>query len=555
VEKQMTEAIQLDLFNIKSKDSNKQNTNVISAERHPKRYESHKYWGRKPFNIVRKYISEYSKEGDFILDPFCGSGVTIFEALSMNKEAIGYDINPIACFIAENLIQKDVDVTSLSKIGNNIINEIEGNFPYYQVSCNCGSIGNLICGIWEKDNYITKYYYCPQCGNKMLPTDDFDKQKIADFQFPDNLWYPKTHLPDNADRKYVYELFTKRNLLALSLLLNSIKEIKDTLIRNLLLYTFTSNVAFTSKIIPVNKKRFDQERNCSGIWGFKRFWVPNFHVENNVFRYFRNRLERTIAAKNETNQLLKNSGVSGRIINSSSENMKALDDESIDFIFTDPPFGDMIPYLNLSTLWNSWLQFEVDYNSEITIDKEHSEMDYYNKLLLVLRECYRVLKNGKYLILAFNNKSIKIWCMLLEAAYNSGFLMEECIPTEDGEMSFTQTTKSVKGSLRGHFVYVLKKIGRMVDNNYISNTLDIDKTRGIIENEVVSFISGRHRSITEIYNHIIPFIINYRLMDKRLEEDIIERILMDRCLLVTKTEKRIIEGEITELKSYFWELK
>jgi len=551
----MTETIQLELFDMKSKNSNKQNSGVISAERHPKRYESHKYWGRKPFNIVRKYISAYSTEDDTILDPFCGSGVTIFEALSMNRNAIGYDINPIACFIARNLIREDVNVVRLNNIGNKIINEIEKDFPYYEVKCNCGNTGNLICGVWEKDDYIAKYYHCPHCGCKMSSADSFDRQKIADFQFPDNLWYPKVHLPDNADREYVYELFTKRNLLALSLLFKRIQEVKDNVIKDLLLYTFTSNVAFTSKVIPVNKKRFDQKRNCSGIWGFKRFWVPDFHVENNVFRYFRNRLERTIAAKRETNRILNDAIGFGRIINSSSENMSVLDDESIDFIFTDPPFGDMIPYLNLSTLWNSWLQFEVDYDNEIIIDKNCNESSYYNKLLSVLKECYRVLKNGKHLILAFNNKNIKIWCILLEAVYNSGFLMEECVPTEDGEVSFTQTTKSAKGSLRGHFVYIFRKAGKIADNKYIYNTMDIGKTKEIIENEVLGFINGGHKSITEIYNYIIPFIINNRLIDRRLEEDIIERILMNKCSLVTKTEERIIEGKLTELKSYFWELK
>ena len=547
----MPEATQLDLFD---KESN-EDSSIVAAERHPKRYESHKYWGRKPFNIVRKYISEYSKEGNLILDPFCGSGVTIFEALSLKRNAIGYDLNPIACFITENLIRKDVDTLSLRNIGDDIVNKIENRFSYYDVTCDCGNTGRLINGIWQKNSYIAKYYHCPQCGNKMSSTNDFDKQKVADFQFPDDLWYPKDSLPDNADEKYVHELFTKRNLLALSLLVDGIEKVRDATIRDLLLYTFTSNVAFTSKIIPVNKKRFEQKRNCTGIWGFKRFWTPEFHVENNVFKYYRNRLQRTVAAKNETNRLLKGSNAFGKVINASSEKMRELGNKSVDFVFSDPPFGNMIPYLNLSTLWNSWLQSKVNCEDEIIIDNEHNESDYYGKMLSVLKECHRVLKDGKYLVVAFNNKSIKIWCILLEAIRSSGFLMKECIPAEDGEVSFTQTTKSAKGSLRGHFVYVFEKTATMVDNTLAPKASDIGKAKTEIRNEIVDFVSKRCRTVSEIYNHIIPFMVNNRLLNRRLEHDVIDRILKERCTLVTRTQKRIIEGELVGLKSYFWKLE
>ena len=390
----------------------------------------------------------------------------------------------------------------------------------------------------------------------MSHTNDFDKRNVASFQFPDNLWYPKDNLPDNADERHVYELFTKRNLLALGLLLDGIRKIKDATIKDLLLYTFTSNVAFTSRIIPVNKKRFEQKRNCTGIWGFKRFRVPDFHVENNVFRYFRNRLKRTVAAKNETNQLLKSSNAFGKVINTSSEKLQELGDRTVDFIFTDPPFGNMIPYLNLSTLWNSWLQFEINYEDEIIIDNKHGESDYYSKILSVLKECHRVLKDGKYLIVAFNNKSIKTWCILLEAIHNAGFIMKECIPTEDGEVSFTQTTKSAKGSLRGHFVYVFNRTDTVTNNILASETSrDTGEARARIEDEIVDFVNKKHRSITEIYNHVIPFMANNRLLNRCLKDDIIDQILRERCVLVTRTQERVIEGELVELKSYFWELR
>jgi hypothetical protein len=51
--------------------------------------------------VVRKFINELSSEGDLILDPFCGSGVSAVEALINNRNYVGYDINPLAVLIAK----------------------------------------------------------------------------------------------------------------------------------------------------------------------------------------------------------------------------------------------------------------------------------------------------------------------------------------------------------------------------------------------------------------------------------------------------------------------
>ena len=53
----------------------------IEAKTYPARYRMHKYWAKKPYNVVSYYINHYTKKGDVVFDPFCGSGVTAVEAL------------------------------------------------------------------------------------------------------------------------------------------------------------------------------------------------------------------------------------------------------------------------------------------------------------------------------------------------------------------------------------------------------------------------------------------------------------------------------------------
>ena len=61
---------------------------AIPAKTHPPMYYMHKYWARKPHNVVAEYISTYSKKGEIVLDPFGGSGVTAIEAVKRGRRGI-----------------------------------------------------------------------------------------------------------------------------------------------------------------------------------------------------------------------------------------------------------------------------------------------------------------------------------------------------------------------------------------------------------------------------------------------------------------------------------
>jgi predicted methyltransferase len=72
---------------------------AISPQAHTPMYLMHKFWARKPHNVVGEYIEHYSKKGEIVLDPFVGSGVTAIEALKRGRKAIATDLDPMATFI------------------------------------------------------------------------------------------------------------------------------------------------------------------------------------------------------------------------------------------------------------------------------------------------------------------------------------------------------------------------------------------------------------------------------------------------------------------------
>lgn len=50
--------------------------------------------------IPNALIQELSEVGDRVLDPFCGSGTTLVEAIRLGRNAVGLDANPLACLIS-----------------------------------------------------------------------------------------------------------------------------------------------------------------------------------------------------------------------------------------------------------------------------------------------------------------------------------------------------------------------------------------------------------------------------------------------------------------------
>ena len=60
----------------------------------------HPYPARMIPQIAHKLIEKYSKRGDIVLDPFCGSGTVVLESRLLGRNSIGIDLNPLAILLA-----------------------------------------------------------------------------------------------------------------------------------------------------------------------------------------------------------------------------------------------------------------------------------------------------------------------------------------------------------------------------------------------------------------------------------------------------------------------
>ena len=87
-------------------------------------YGFHGYFTTQPFNVVAAYINHFSKIGDLIIDPFCGSGVTGVEGMKLNRKVFVSDLNPFAIFLTKAKCEY-VDINKLTDIFKKIENEIK----------------------------------------------------------------------------------------------------------------------------------------------------------------------------------------------------------------------------------------------------------------------------------------------------------------------------------------------------------------------------------------------------------------------------------------------
>lgn len=49
--------------------------------------------------FVREVVKAFTQPGDMVLDPFCGGGTTVVEAMALGRRAAGMDINSLAAFV------------------------------------------------------------------------------------------------------------------------------------------------------------------------------------------------------------------------------------------------------------------------------------------------------------------------------------------------------------------------------------------------------------------------------------------------------------------------
>jgi SAM-dependent methyltransferase len=495
------------------------------------RYKMHKYWAGKPWYVVSEYIRHYTKEGDIVLDPFCGSGVVGCESLINNRRVVLNDLNPMAVFISKNTCCSPVDLGAFLEEFEAIKDRIgETIMTMYEMEQLCPICGqrlyakHIVRGPSQKGDWIVEARCRNNHGSKgkiRRHLTQKEKQNIMNIENKDiPYWFPRDEFCDGkeimrlkkAGINYVYQLFTRRNLLALSMIAHEINKIHDKTLRELML------LAFSNTLLHASKLKSEDLRPMSA----NSYYCMDNWIEENVWVRFENRVKwrwGVLEGKRETNSLIKDKFNvvddfeelekcgSFMLLNRPAQNLDIIPDESIDYSFTDPPYGGSIQYYELTFLWRAWLKMQYgNITSEVTINdfQGKDQQTFEDMLTKAFREIYRVLKPGRWLSVTFNNRDQRIWAALLRSCKTAGFDKVNIVPQKPVTSSFVQswTAKSLKSDLILNFKKPYVRSFSINASDILINSFDPSANLNVSADEGMDSICAEDIIVTSAKEHL-----------------------------------------------------
>lgn len=478
----------------------------IAVKRSDPVYNAHSYLTKVPLAAIRPFIESYTKPGDLVLDPFAGSGMTGVAAAVTGRRAVLRDINILGQHIGENytnLVNADEFRRSAQGAVDRAMQRVG---DVYATRCErCGQRAELSRTTWsviaecrqchghmnfydelERAGWSKSAMTCPhcaapfhlrgaprageapvldtvacECGRTLMeqkPSDPLDAPRTEGLSWPD--------VPIGADRQMFQasalaknnltttaSFFSQRNLAVLAALRAAIDEEPQTALRAKLLFAFTAILARASKRYQWSRKR---PLNAA----HQHYYIAPVFYEWNVIDLFQRKVEAAVRSDDfirdarRAQSFLSGAASDDAVLSVEygicSAEALDLEDASVDYVFTDPPFGSNIFYSDMSLFHEAWLGRTTDHANEAVVDRSSNGStrrtpERYEALIAgALQECYRVLKPGGWLSLVFSNSSGAMWGLVQRAVSSASFVIDA-----DRIAVLDKGQRSVKGLASG----------------------------------------------------------------------------------------------------------
>lgn len=450
-------------------------------------YRAHSYATKVPAEAIQPFIEHYTRPGGLVLDPFCGSGMTGVAALMSGRAAVLADISPAATFLAANYCLP-VEPGEFGREAAIIQAALaEAVAPLYLTTCPaCAGEATLAHALWSEvvacpdcgrrfaqfeaggghgsgrfscpacaaplrrgqaprlgETIVRVAVDCPRCGRVEAAAKQADAElaRQADAApWPQGLWHPIDRMLHSAELRWgelwrsgyhrgmdtVDAFFCRRSLRALSELYRLVGTAPAS-VRGQLLQAFLDIIRLASRL-----------RRPGAGQPTHSLYVPGVRKEANVARLFAAKCR----AVGRALSLLQGSSKDVRIATATAADLRPLPSASVDYCFTDPPFGGSLIYSELNFLAEAWLGAFTPRRDEAIIAPAHGKglTDYGALMTASLAEIGRVLKPGAWLTLVFHHADASVWNELARALAACGFSVGGASLVDKGQESFKATT-------------------------------------------------------------------------------------------------------------------
>lgn len=349
--------------------------------------------------------------------PNCGDEFNYWDAaVDLKESKVREEFKCSSCSIL--LKKKDIQKVTETQF-NNEINGIYSQGKFDPVLINY-SVGNKryekvpdeedLLVLKKMLTYQEKAYYPT---NPVIAGDEIGRLKILQF-------------------KYVFQLMSIRNNIILG---DIYKEIMSSSYKNLGLFILSASIPNLTWMYRwrINKKG----GSTSGT-----YYICSTPQENNPFNQIKRKLQ----------DIKKVSNISNPSVISTQSSLKmSINDNSVDYIFTDPPFGANLMYSELNFIWESWLRLFSNQKTEAIVNNTQGKDENHYKRLMYscFKENYRILKPGRWMTVEFSNSKAAIWNAIQEAIQKAGFIIANvsALDKKQGSFKAVTTATAVKQDL------------------------------------------------------------------------------------------------------------
>ena len=452
---------------------------TITVPRTDPIYNCHAYLTKVPIGAIQPFIRTFTESGEVVADFFAGSGMTGLAALTLNRRARLSDISVLGKHIATGYLT-DAPARDIRAAAHRVMAAARNALGtlYMTKRGSDGAKVEMIRTIWSFT------YLCPSCGDEMVFHEALNARGSVPQHCPscggpfarrswprgedipvevvvpgengrqvgqgvcetdrrrmhaasrDGRLSKVPSLPIEEDREMFSrsglrrsgmtetgKFFSPRNGIALVELWRAIDDVEDEAIRQELRFAFTAILPRASMRYQWSAKRPLNAQN-------QTYYIAPVYFEWNVFDLYGRKVNAVIRA----NDALFDDGdlfgtekvrdVSYEI--ASAEKLAHLDDGSVDYVFTDPPFGSNIFYSDMNLFQEAWLGETTEHAREAVVHttgkrKNGSGKRYEELLRGAFSEAFRVLKPGRYMSVVFGNSSGRIWGLVQRALRDAGF--------------------------------------------------------------------------------------------------------------------------------------
>lgn len=267
--------------------------------------------------------------------------------------------------------------------------------------------------------------------------------RIADMPPPRAL--PLTRLPDcqmtrvgrmaTTETRAIHHMFVPRASQSLAVLWEKASEYPEARMRSALLF-FVEQAVWTMSVL--NRYRpsgYSQvQQYLSGV-----FYVSSQTSELSPWYVLGGKATRLVKAFAKPT-----SSVGHAAISTGTCAAMPLPEQSVDYVFTDPPFGENIYYADLNFLVESWHRVWTNESPEAIVDRARrkSLSEYQQLMRACFTEYARVLKPGRWITIVFSNSKNAIWHAIQEALGASGLVVADVRTLDKQQGSFKQVTST-----------------------------------------------------------------------------------------------------------------